>query len=90
VSHRDPMGPAPRGLPCQESAPRRYGLPGYRSEAHDRDPCADIGFFAAGHGPVGTIATRARTMAAGSQLDPPRAEWSAMAWTVLEHRFGLA
>ena len=48
------------------------------------DPCADIGFFAAGTGAVDTILVRARTMAIHCQQDPQRAERWAVVWTVLD------
>ena len=48
------------------------------------DPCADIGFFAAGTGAVDTILVRARTMAIHCQQDPQRAERWAVVWTVMD------
>jgi streptomycin 6-kinase len=48
------------------------------------DPGADIGFFAASHGPVGTVLIRVRTLAVLCQQDPLRAERWAVAWTVLD------
>jgi streptomycin 6-kinase len=48
------------------------------------DPCADIGFFVAGHPPVGTVQSRAHAMAVYCQQDPLRAERWALVWTVLD------
>jgi streptomycin 6-kinase len=48
------------------------------------DPCADIGFFAAGHPPAATILHKAGAIAELMGLDPQRAQRWAAAWTVLQ------
>lgn len=48
------------------------------------DPCADIGFFAAGHQPVAGILQRADAIAGQMGLDRDRAQRWAVVWTVLQ------
>jgi streptomycin 6-kinase len=48
------------------------------------DPCADIGFFAAGHPPAATISHKAGAIAELMGLDPQRAQRWAAVWTVLQ------
>ena len=48
------------------------------------DPCADIGFFAAGHPPAATILHKAGAIAQLMGLDPKRAQRWAAVWTVLQ------
>jgi streptomycin 6-kinase len=51
---------------------------------HIGDPCADVGFFAAGHAPATGILARAVTIAERMELDPDRARRWAAVWTVLQ------
>jgi streptomycin 6-kinase len=48
------------------------------------DPCADVGFFAAGHPPAATILHKAGAIAELMGLDPQRAQRWAAVWTVLQ------
>jgi streptomycin 6-kinase len=48
------------------------------------DPCADIGFFAAGHPPAATIRRRAGAIAELMGLEPRRAQRWASVWAVLQ------
>jgi streptomycin 6-kinase len=48
------------------------------------DPCADVGFFAAGHPPAATILRKAGAIADLTGLDPHRAQRWAAVWTVLQ------
>lgn len=48
------------------------------------DPCADIGFFAAGHPPAAGILRRADALAGQMDLDSHRAQRWAAVWTVLQ------
>jgi streptomycin 6-kinase len=48
------------------------------------DPCADIGFFAAGHPPATGILERAAAIARRMSLDRHRAQRWAVVWTVLQ------
>jgi streptomycin 6-kinase len=48
------------------------------------DPCADVGFFAAGHPPAATFLHKAGTIAELMGLDPQRAQRWAAVWTVLQ------
>jgi streptomycin 6-kinase len=48
------------------------------------DPCADVGFFAAGHRPATAILQRADAIAAQMGLDRHRAQRWAAVWTVLQ------
>ena len=48
------------------------------------DPCADVGFFAAGHPPAATILHKAAAIAELMGLDPQRAQRWAVVWTVLQ------
>jgi streptomycin 6-kinase len=48
------------------------------------DPCADVGFFAAGHPPAATILYKAAAIAELMGLDPQRAQRWATVWTVLQ------
>jgi streptomycin 6-kinase len=48
------------------------------------DPCADIGFFAAGHRPATGILQRADAIAGQMALDRQRAQRWAAVWTVLQ------
>ena len=48
------------------------------------DPCADVGFFAAGHRPATRILQRADAIAEQMSLDRLRAQRWAAVWTVLQ------
>lgn len=48
------------------------------------DPCADVGFFAAGHRPAAGILGRADAIAGRMGLDRRRAQRWAAVWTVLQ------
>jgi streptomycin 6-kinase len=48
------------------------------------DPCADVGFFAAGHRPVTDLLKRADAIAGQMGLDRHRAQRWAAVWTVLQ------
>lgn len=48
------------------------------------DPCADVGFFAAGHRPATGILQRANAIAGHMSLDRQRAQRWAAVWTVLQ------
>ena len=48
------------------------------------DPCADVGFFAAGHPPAATILHKAGAIARLMGVDPQRAQRWAAVWTVLQ------
>jgi streptomycin 6-kinase len=48
------------------------------------DPCADVGFFAAGHPPATAILPRAAAIAGHMGLDRRRAQRWAAVWTVLQ------
>jgi streptomycin 6-kinase len=51
---------------------------------HIGDPCADVGFFAAGHPPAATILSRATAIAELMGLPQHRAQRWAVVWTVLQ------
>lgn len=48
------------------------------------DPCADVGFFAAGHPPAATILHKAGAITELMGLDPHRAQRWAAVWSVLQ------
>jgi hypothetical protein len=52
--------------------------------AHIGDPCADVGFFAAGHRPAATILRRATAIAELMGLPQHRAQRWAAVWAVLQ------